>query len=143
MFSLGCILNIYLANSPAFISLKDHKDNFQSKLPCRLINPCKSNIGAISKTILDRVNSEIRKSLNVNQWKNTDEVVNWFSSIHRKSECSFIQMDIKDFYPTITKKILDEAITFAKDHTEISENDIRTIYPVSYTHLTLPTILLV
>ena len=30
-----------LAKNPAFISLKDHKPNFQSSLPCRLINPPK------------------------------------------------------------------------------------------------------
>ena len=57
-----------LANTPAFITLKDHKDNFQQKLPCRLINPCKSNIGAISKTILDRINSNVRQATMVNQW---------------------------------------------------------------------------
>ena len=33
-----------LARSEAFITLKDHKDNFLNKLPCRLINPAKSEI---------------------------------------------------------------------------------------------------
>ena len=28
-----------LAKTPAFITFKDHKDNFQSSLNCRLINP--------------------------------------------------------------------------------------------------------
>jgi hypothetical protein len=37
-------------------------------------------------------------------------------------------MDIKEFYPTITKQVLDEAIAFAKRYTDISENDLRTIY---------------
>ena len=49
-----------LARSPAFVTLKDHKDNFNQKHPCRLINPCKSELGAISKSILDRVNSILR-----------------------------------------------------------------------------------
>ena len=35
----------YLAKNTAFISLKDHKANFQSSLPCWLINPSKSGIG--------------------------------------------------------------------------------------------------
>ena len=35
----------YLAKNTAFISLKDHKANFQSSLPCWLINPSKSDIG--------------------------------------------------------------------------------------------------
>ena len=50
----------YLAISPAFISLKDHKPNFQSSLPYRLIHPSKSDIGKISKSILDRINQNLR-----------------------------------------------------------------------------------
>ena len=44
----------------AFISLKDHKTKF---LPCRLTNPSKSNIGKISKSILDKVNHNFRNKL--------------------------------------------------------------------------------
>jgi len=79
-----------LVCTPAFITLKDHKDNFETKRPCRLINPCKSNLGSVSKSILDRVNSEVRKALNLNQWKNTKEVIEWFKSIEGKDSCSFI-----------------------------------------------------
>ena len=116
-----------LAKSSAFISLKDHKDNFEQKLPCRLINPCKSEIGAISKTILDRVNSRLRHSLQVNQWKNTSQVTEWFSNIDDKKSCKFVQFDIKEFYPSITKEILNKAIEFATKHTSISVKEIRTI----------------
>ncbi len=28
----------------AFISLKDHKENFENNLKCRLINPAKTNL---------------------------------------------------------------------------------------------------
>ena len=38
-----------LAKTLAFVTLKDHKNNFQSSLPCRLINPSKSELGKISK----------------------------------------------------------------------------------------------
>ena len=31
-----------IAKTEAFITLKDHKENFQNKLPCRLIVPSKS-----------------------------------------------------------------------------------------------------
>ena len=116
-----------LANTPAFITLKDHKENFQTKLPCRLINPCKSNIGAVSKSILDRINSDIRGSTNVNQWKNTNEVLNWFDSIGDKASCQFIQLDIKEFYPSISKELLTNALEFARQHTTISEKETRTI----------------
>ena len=59
-----------LAKNPVFISLKDHKSNFQSTLPCRLINPSKSDIGKVSKSILDRTNQNFRDKLQLNQWKN-------------------------------------------------------------------------
>ena len=32
----------HLARNPAFIMFKDHKENFNSKLPCCLINPWKA-----------------------------------------------------------------------------------------------------
>ena len=38
-----------------------------------------------------------------------------------------IQIDIKEFYPSITKEILEEAISFAKSFIDIDDNKIRTI----------------
>ena len=39
-----------------FISLKDHKENFQNNPTVRLINPAKNELGKISKVILDSIN---------------------------------------------------------------------------------------
>ena len=39
----------------------------------------------------------------------------------------FRPLDIKDVYPSITEKKLHSAITFAKEHVNISENDVRLI----------------
>ena len=55
----------------AFISLKEHKENFENNLKYRLINPAKSDSGKISKLILDKVNTHFRAILNINQWGNT------------------------------------------------------------------------
>ena len=85
-----------IANMPAFISLKDHKDNFQQKLPCRLINPCKTELGRVSKNILDKINTNIRNSLNPNQWKNTDDVTTWFNQIKNKQNSRFIQTGLPE-----------------------------------------------
>ena len=38
-----------MAKQQPFISLKDHKENFQNNPTCRLINPAKSEMGLISK----------------------------------------------------------------------------------------------
>ena len=51
-----------------FITIKDHKEDFPARIDTRLINPAKSNIGVISKTILDRINEAIRNKLGVKHW---------------------------------------------------------------------------
>ena len=56
-----------LKKREAFISLKYHKKNFDNSPRCRLINPAKSDSGTLSKTILDRINSELRNVLKLNQ----------------------------------------------------------------------------
>lgn len=64
-----------LAKKEAFITLRDHKKNFDTKPKCRLINPAKSELGRISKVILDRVNSEVISQTGINQWKNSSAVL--------------------------------------------------------------------
>ena len=50
-----------LAEAPAYITLKDHKENFRSKPSCRLINPSKNEIGKISKIVLEKMSKKIIK----------------------------------------------------------------------------------
>ena len=45
----------------------------------------------------------------------------------KKSECKFIQLDIKEFYHFITEKMLNNAITFAENYIAVSKEDIRII----------------
>ena len=75
-----------MTETPAFISLKDHKENFNNNPQCRLINPAKSNLGKVSKTILDRINNNIRIQTRSNQWRNTDDTIEWFKAnlLHRR-----------------------------------------------------------
>ena len=81
----------------AFISLKDHKENFENNPKCRLINPANSESGKLSKIILDEINSNLRQKLNLNQWRNTKQVIEWFGNIKDKERHSFISFDIVDF----------------------------------------------
>ena len=53
--------------SNAFITLKDHKPEFMSRLPCRLINPGKSNLGKVSKIILENMVKHIKMKTSSNQ----------------------------------------------------------------------------
>ena len=66
-----------------FITLK-HKPNFHNNPKVRLLNPAKNEPGRISKTILDKINVNLRNSLHLNQWKNTQEVIDWFKGIDNK-----------------------------------------------------------
>ena len=50
-----------IARRDAYVTLKDHKPNFANHQTCRLINPAKSEIGKISKKILERINNNISK----------------------------------------------------------------------------------
>jgi len=73
-----------LTEQQSYITLKDHKPNFPSKISCRLINPAKTYIGKPAKRNLDKINNEIRSKSNLNQWKNTYEVLNWFKKLNKK-----------------------------------------------------------
>ena len=116
-----------IAKNNAFATLEDHKQNFRSTIPCHLITPCKSELGKISKIILENINKTLIEKLNVNQWKNTETVIHWFKSIEQKSRCFFIQFAVIEFYPSMTENVLEEVIVFAKQHTEIAEKDLRII----------------
>ena len=117
----------YMAKAPAYITLKEHKDNFRSANLCCLVNPCKSEIGKIRKSILENINRNLLKLLQVNQWRNSESVIKWFYSIENKSQCKFIQLDIAEFYPSISEEILDNAILFAQQYINITEKDLRII----------------
>ena len=42
-------------------------------------------------------------------------------------QCAFIQLDIMEFYPSITEMILANALSFAKQHVKISYKELRII----------------
>ena len=52
-----------LTQTSAFITSKDHKENFRTSHPCRLINPSKSELGKFSKVILENVNKNLTLNL--------------------------------------------------------------------------------
>ena len=110
-----------MAKTPAFINLKDHNPK------CRLINPSKSELGKVSKTILDNINNRLREVLHVNQWKNSSSVIDWFNSIDNKPNHTFISFDIVEFYPSITEKLLDNVILWAKSLNYIPDEHITII----------------
>ena len=111
-----------LAERDSFITLKDHKDNFMNNPKCRLINPAKTEMGSISKQELQEINQAIRESSHLQQWRETKAVVDWFKDINDKPNKRFIQLDIEEFYPSITEELLIKALAFAKSKVHIPSN---------------------
>ena len=111
----------------AYITLKDHKDNFVNNPKCRLINPAKGEMGIVSKRLLESINLQVRSATSVNQWRNTGTVIEWFKGIAGKNDCKFVQLDIVEFYPSISQQLLTDALNFAKSYTNISNNTYEVI----------------
>ena len=47
----------------SFITIKDHKENFDNHPTVRLINPTKNELGRVSKLILDKIKKKTVKNL--------------------------------------------------------------------------------
>ena len=63
------------AERESFIILKDHKENFKNKPTCRLINPCKPEIGKISKQLLEKIVKVVMDKTKHDHRKNTQDVI--------------------------------------------------------------------
>ena len=117
-----------LPEKPAFITLKDHKPNFSTNPKCKLINPTKSNLGKVSKHILDNVNISICQSTGLQQWHNTTAVIAWFNNFPSKEKCKFLSFNVIDFYPSISEQLLTDTIDFARQFIEINDDEVSIIF---------------
>ena len=117
-----------ISKKESFISLKDHKQNFQHDPKCRLINPTKSEMGLVAQKILQRVNAEIRETTKLKQWRNSKQVIDWYNSLEDKKSMVFMQCDIVEFYPSIKEKLLKKALKFAKRYSKLTEKEEEVIF---------------
>ena len=104
-----------MLNDPITTTYKKASDNIHNKI-------------RNSKNILDKINHQLRNSLRINQWKDTSEVTEWFLKIPDKNRYKFAIFDIKDFYQSISEKLLTNALNFAMEITDISREDIQIMY---------------
>ena len=93
----------------------------------RLITPSKNNLGKVSKSIVERLNAQVKAAIGVNQWINTEEVLNWFKGLENKKSLKWLKFDIVNYYPSISKDLLMKALNFAKQFTHISDEEISLI----------------
>ena len=73
--------------------------------------------------IFENINKELRSKLQLHQWNNTTAVINRLKKIENKNKYKFMMFDIKDFYSSISKKLLDDSINFARQHVRIKRED--------------------
>ena len=99
-----------MKETEAHTTVKDYKEGCPTKSSFRLIKPSKSDIGKISKTLLDKINKILILNTSINQWKNTATVSDWFKNVANKKLCSFIQLDVENIYPSISLNLFNEAI---------------------------------
>ena len=111
----------------AYITIKGHKKDFSNKILCRLINPLKSDIGRISKQILDKISLKLISDTKVNQWKNSTSVIEWFNNTPNKDQNRFVVFDIESFYPSISEDLFNKALNFAKTKLDITNQEISII----------------
>ena len=119
----------------AFSSLKDHKDDFQNNPKGRILNPCKPELGKVSKQLLDPINVKLRKMTGLMQWKNSLSVIQWFSKLEDKQSYSFIEYDICDFYASISEQLLEDAFNWASELIFIPERTKEIVFHVRKTFL--------
>ena len=73
-----------MARKPAY------QENFNIYPKSRLINPAKSELRRVAKTIVENINKTVRQKLHYKQWRNTSNAIDWFQNIAEKVNCIFI-----------------------------------------------------
>lgn len=73
--------------------------------------------------------------IKVQQWKNTAEVIEWFTKIEGKKSLRFFIFDIVAYYPSISPELLNKAFEFARAEVFINEFDMKVIKQARKTFL--------
>ena len=130
-----------------FVTFKDHKDDFRVNPKYRLLYPTKSELGKLSKDILQQISTNMRTALNVNRWQNSSVVIKQFKNIKNKNLHTFTVFNIEKSYPSIGEKLFywhkrSFIRTNSQTHTEINRKDIEVIfhYRISLFHDNKPWI---
>ena len=67
-----------------FASLEDYIQNFKHNTKCPLFNASKSEMGILSKKLLEEINNKLNNHLCYNQWCSTSTVIEWFRTVEKK-----------------------------------------------------------
>ena len=70
---------------------------------------------------MEKINRNVRETTQLQQWKNTQAIIDWFSNLKDKSDKTFIKFNIVEFYPFISEELQERAINYAKSISAITE----------------------
>ena len=90
----------------AYILFKVHKQNIQDRKQVKLINPTKTELSLVPQDLMQRITSWLLSSPKYNLWGNSMDTIDWFKNIKNKKMSTFIQFDIIEIYPSITRELL-------------------------------------
>ena len=57
---------------------------------------------------------------------NNNNNIKWFEEYNKDDRCSFMKLDIREFYPSITERELDRALDLAKEYMAIPLDKVET-----------------
>ena len=92
-----------------------------------VLDRIRKNIISLFKHYLNSIISTVPGKSGVNQWRNTAIVIDWFKNLPNKSKRRFVKFDVADFYPLITKDLLEKSIEYAKSFTTIKSKALESI----------------
>ena len=69
----------------------------------------------------------IKNKTRSNQWINTSQVIDWFKNLENKSSLTFLKFDIVAFYPSITPKKFNIAVSWSKQNHNFTEQQLEII----------------
>ena len=82
-------------------------------------NQTQIDIKNIIQNIVTKILDNLRHIL-----QNSLDIIKWFQNIKHKKNIAFIQFDIIDFYPFLTKELLLQSINLAKNYTNITQEEL-------------------
>ena len=112
-----------ISKAQAYPLVKDHKKDWPSVVSVRLINPSKSDMGKVSKHILQRIVKTVKSRTGAKLWQDSKETITWFKQLKNKDKLTFLQFDIVSYYPTINEKLLRNALSYAEKYCSIDDQE--------------------
>ena len=100
-----------------------------------MINPAKSDIGVISKKILQEKIEKVLQATGLNSWQSTQAVLDWYKQLPQDKNLSFLAFDIENYYPSINLEVLKKALNYAKNFCDISDKEMEIILHARKTFL--------